>query len=285
MSSPSRLVLPDGLTFELHVSSTLGRTQGNTVVIPNDHISRKHALIQVQGNGECWIVDLGSSNGTYVNGRRVSRPIPLKNGDLIDMAGSRIEFQSETPAAVTGVDMTGGSTLRDIKRRNCWLMVADIEGSTRMAQELPPEELPRITGGWFNTCRELIENLGGHMNQYLGDGFFCYWDDTLDAKRQILDTLRDLATLQQKASPCFRLVLHFGETVLSNVPDTMALNLHGEAVNFVFRMEKIAAHFKDSQLCSEPALTALGLKSLALRKSEVSGYDGMFHFHVPDRRD
>jgi adenylate cyclase len=284
MSSPSRLILPDGLTFELHASSTLGRTPGNTVVIPNDHISRKHALIQVQGNGECWMVDLGSSNGTYVNGRRVSRPLPLKNGDLIDMAGSRIEFQSETPAADVGVDMTGGSTLRDIKRRNCWLMVADIEGSTRMAQELPPEEIPRITGGWFNTCRELIEDRGGHMNQYLGDGFFCYWDDTLDAKRQILDALRELARLQQKASPRFRLVLHFGEIVLSNVPDTMALNLHGEVVNFAFRMEKIAARFKDSQLCSEAALKALGVKSLARRESEVSGYDGLFQFHVPDRQ-
>lgn len=281
MSSPSRLILPDGSVFELHASSTVGRTPGNMVVIPNDHISRKHALIQVQGSGECWMVDLGSSNGTYVNGRRVSRALQLKNGDVIDMAGSRIEFQSDM-AGQTAVDMTGGSTLRDIKRRNCWLMVADIEGSTRMAQELPPEEIPRITGGWFNTCRDLVEGHGGHMNQYLGDGFFCYWDDTFDAKRQILDALRDLARLQQRASPRFRLVLHFGEIVLSNVPDTMALNLHGEVVNFAFRMEKVAAHFKDSRLFSEAALKALGVKSLARRESEVGGYEGMFQFHVPD---
>jgi adenylate cyclase len=282
MSSPPRLILPDGVIFELHASITMGRTPGNTVVLPNDHISRKHALIQVQGDGECWVVDLGSSNGTYVNGRRVSRPLPLKNGDVIDMAGSRIEFRSESGPANNALDPGGGSTLRDIKRRNCWLMVADIEGSTRMAQELPPEEIPRITGGWFNACRELIEGCGGHMNQYLGDGFFCYWDDTLDAKKQIRDALLELSGMQQKASPRFRLVLHFGEVVLSNVPDTLALNLHGEVVNFAFRMEKIAASFKAYQLCSAAALHALGARSLTVRKSEVPGYHGLFEFHVPD---
>lgn len=282
MASQTRLILPDGRTFELHGSCTLGRTSVNTVAIANDHISRKHALIQMQGDGECWMVDLGSSNGTYVNGRRISRALQLKNGDVIDMAGSRIEFQTEPSVAEPADGSTGGSTLRDIKKRNCWLMVADIVGSTRMAQELPPEEVPRITGGWFNTCRELIEKHGGYMNQYLGDGYFCYWDDTFDAKSQILAAMRELAHLQENAWPRFRLVLHFGKTVLSNVPDTMELNLHGQEVHFVFRMEKIAARWEDSLLCSEVAWKALGVKSLVLRESEVNGYDGMFQFHVPD---
>jgi class 3 adenylate cyclase len=228
------------------------------------------------------MVDLGSSNGTYVNGRRISRPQLLNNGDVIDMAGSRIGFQTEALAGGSDDHSTAGSTLRDIKKRNCWLMVADIVGSTRMARELPPEEVPQITGGWFNTCRELIENHGGTMNSYLGDGYFCYWEDTFGAKRQLLDAMRALVRLQAKANPGFRIVLHFGETVLSNVPNTMALNLHGKEVHFVFRMEKIAGGFGDLLLCSEPAWQALGVKSLARRESTVSGYDGIYQFHVPE---
>ena len=163
-------------------------------------------------------------------------------------------------------------------------MVADIEDSTRMALELPPEEFPQITGGWFNTCRELIEEHGGHMNQYLGDGFFCYWEDTFDAKNQILEAIRALGKLQAKATPGFRVVLHCGETVFSSVPNTSEQNLHGREVHFVFRMEKLAGKWKDGWLLSDAACQALGAKSLISRESKVDGYEGIFQFHVPDFR-
>lgn len=281
MVSASQLLLPDGRIFELHGSCTIGRSAGNTVALENDHISRKHAVIQLQGQGEFWIVDLGSSNGTYVNGRRMTRPIALKTGDVIEMAGSRIEFQSES----TIIEADGnslGSTLLSVTRRNCWLMVADVEGSTRMTQEFASEQVQRLTGEWFRTCRELIEENEGHINQYLGDGFFCYWEDTLDAKRQILKALRALAKMQENGSPPFRVVLHHGMTVFGSIPTMTEQNLHGPTVNFVFRMEKIAAGWKDNRLCSEAAWKALGIQSLARRESEVKGYDGVFAFHVPD---
>lgn len=281
MASQTRLILPDGSEFELHGSCTFGRSEMNAVPLANNHVSRKHAVIQFQGENEFWIVDLGSSNGTYVNGRRMSRPLALKDGDVIDMAGSRIEFRSEADTTEPD-DPSLGSTLLSVARRNCWLMVADIVGSTRMAQELPPEEVPQVTGGWFKTCRDLIEQHEGHMNQYLGDGFFCYWEDTLDSKRQILAALRDLARLQENASPPFRVVLHHGMTVFGSVPTMTEQNLHGPTVNFVFRMEKIAGAWQDSLLCSGPAWKALGVGSLLRRESQVGGYDGVFDFHVPD---
>jgi len=132
------------------------------------------------------------------------------------MAGASLVFQ--TDHAGPGTQSVGqGPTLPIISRRNCWLMVADIVGSTRMTQELPPEEIPQITGGWFNVCRELIEVHGGHMNQYLGDGHFCYWEKAADASAHLLAALRALAHLRGKATPNFRVVLHYGETVFSGV--------------------------------------------------------------------
>jgi adenylate cyclase len=281
MVSSSKLVLSDGRTFDLNGSCTLGRSASNTVSLDNSHVSRKHAIIQFQGGDQFWIVDLGSSNGTYVNSRRVSRPIALKDGDVIEVGGTRIEFHSEGLAADTD-SQSLGSTLLSVARRNCWLMVADIVGSTRMAQELPPEEVPLLTGGWFKTCRDLIEAHGGHMNQYLGDGFFCYWEDTLQSKERILEAMVELARLQESASPPFRVVLHCGMTVLGSVPTMTDVNLHGPTVNFVFRMEKLAAGWSDSRLCSEAALAALGLPSLVERESAVAGFEGRFRFHVPD---
>jgi class 3 adenylate cyclase len=278
---PARLILPDGQTFDLLDSLTIGRSQTNSVVIDNDFIGRKHALIQVQKNGECWLVDLGSSNGTYVKTHRVTRPLPLKDGDVIDMAGSLIEFH--TPFDPDGSGITN-PTLPRVEHRDCWLMIGDIVGFAKMAQNFPPGEIAWLTGSWFNACGELIKKRGGHMNQYLGDGFFCYWDDTPETKGQILDAMRELSGMQQNASPSFRVVLHFCGIALSTVPDTKALQLHGDEVNFAFRMEKVASRFKDIQLCSEAALEKLGVKSLVRRESEVGGYEGVFPFHVPDLR-
>jgi adenylate cyclase len=287
MQAAPHLILPDGMMHVLKGSCTIGRHASNDIPLPNDHVSRQHALLQWQeqredhGESGFLLVDLGSSNGTYLNDRRIARPVPLKNGDIIELAGSRIEFRSDG----TATDLPSGtivSTLIDIRKRNTWLMVADIVGSTRMAQQMPPEEVPRINGSWFKTCREAVDAHGGHMNQYLGDGFFCYWEDTLEAKRTIPDLLRQFARQRAEASPDFRVVLHFGLTVLGSVPTLSSLNLHGPNVNYVFRMEKLAGSLQEPLLLSEEALQSLGLPVCKTHVAELAGYDGNRTFGVPD---
>lgn len=287
MQSPPRLIFPDGRVHELKGSCTLGRHASNDIPLANHHASGQHALVQWQeqredqGGSGFLLVDLGSTNGSYLNDRRIARPVPLKDGDIIDLAGTRIEFRTDGTVS----DLPAGSivsTLIDIRKRNAWLMVADIVGSTRMAQQMPPEEVPRINGSWFKTCREAVDAHGGHMNQYLGDGFFCYWEDTLDARHRIPDLLRLFAKQRAESSPDFRVVLHFGMTVLGSVPTLSSLNLHGPNVNFVFRMEKLAGSLGEPFLLSQEALLALGLPVRASHMAELAGYDGSHTFGVPD---
>jgi pSer/pThr/pTyr-binding forkhead associated (FHA) protein len=77
------LQLPDGTRFELVKSSaSIGRDATNDVVILNDSkVSRLHAELQFR-DGRWLLLDLGSRNGTIVNGRQV-RQHPLKGGDKI----------------------------------------------------------------------------------------------------------------------------------------------------------------------------------------------------------
>jgi adenylate cyclase len=55
-----------------------------------------HALIQVQNIGEFWLVDLGSSNGTFLNKRRVHQPVRLHDQDKIFIGGRRLFFGNQT---------------------------------------------------------------------------------------------------------------------------------------------------------------------------------------------
>lgn len=85
--------------------TTFGRTADNAVAFPHDsNVSRYHAEIEKRGD-EYWLIDLGSSNGTSVDGKTVKGEMLLRDGDRIAFGGTSvvtIEFikdKTETPAA------------------------------------------------------------------------------------------------------------------------------------------------------------------------------------------
>jgi ABC transport system ATP-binding/permease protein len=63
----------------------MGRDAVNDIILNDLEISRRHAAITFRG-GRYFVEDLGSTNGTFVNGRRVTVATPLKDGDLLDLA-------------------------------------------------------------------------------------------------------------------------------------------------------------------------------------------------------
>jgi hypothetical protein len=92
----ARLVALDGplrgRTFELASrTNSLGRGMQNTLVLADSHVSRFHARIDLEEHGFV-LVDLGSANGTFVGGRRVTRH-PLEPGDRLQLGSSLLEFQ------------------------------------------------------------------------------------------------------------------------------------------------------------------------------------------------
>ena len=79
--------------FVLHQDiTTIGRTAGNDIVIQDGTVSRNHARLFFH-NGQWSIEDMGSANGTFVNGKRVERPIPLQSGDQLRLGDDFIAFE------------------------------------------------------------------------------------------------------------------------------------------------------------------------------------------------
>jgi CheY-like chemotaxis protein len=64
-------------------------------------VSRNHAEIQRLDNGDYYLVDLGSGNGSFVNGQRVSMPVRLKDGDVLTIGHTEVEFQHLGGASIT----------------------------------------------------------------------------------------------------------------------------------------------------------------------------------------
>lgn len=75
----------------------LGRSKEADIRVPDDNVSRRHAEVRLE-DGACWIVDLGSMNGTIVNGRRVDR-VKLADGDRITLGSTEILFGRSLPGS------------------------------------------------------------------------------------------------------------------------------------------------------------------------------------------
>ncbi len=74
-----------GVTFPLEGDQLIiGRDSSNGVAINDAEISRKHSRLSFQG-GKYVLEDLGSTNGTFVNGQRLAGPAVLKSGDVVSL--------------------------------------------------------------------------------------------------------------------------------------------------------------------------------------------------------
>lgn len=83
---------PDAASLEIRVNRAVaGRSTASDLHIPHEEVSRTHAVIWRE-SGTTWIGDLGSSNGTAVDGSPVEGPTPLVLGDVISFGGVRYEL-------------------------------------------------------------------------------------------------------------------------------------------------------------------------------------------------
>ncbi|KGF72899.1 ABC transporter ATP-binding protein [Neosynechococcus sphagnicola sy1] len=80
---------PDNLSLSGRNSLSIGRDPRNDMVISHPTVSRFHAKVERQ-NGSFVLNDLGSSNGTYVNGKEVMSPVVLRTGDTIRIGCDRL---------------------------------------------------------------------------------------------------------------------------------------------------------------------------------------------------
>ncbi|MFJ3957339.1 FhaA domain-containing protein [Arthrobacter sp. NPDC090010] len=73
-------------------SIILGRASDADIPVDDTGVSRRHLEIRTQGNAS-WAVDLGSTNGTYINGQKLDGSIELTDGSVITMGRARLTFR------------------------------------------------------------------------------------------------------------------------------------------------------------------------------------------------
>jgi pSer/pThr/pTyr-binding forkhead associated (FHA) protein len=81
-----------GRTISLGPINSIGRNVNNTIFVEDDFVSANHAMLTFRGRS--WFVeDQGSTNGTYVNGHRIDRPVALSYGDELTIGRVRMRLE------------------------------------------------------------------------------------------------------------------------------------------------------------------------------------------------
>jgi adenylate cyclase len=266
--------------YPVYGACSIGRSPKNAIVLDSPKVSRRHAIINVQNVGEFWLIDFGSSNGTLLNKRRIHQPLRLSDYDQIVIADNIFTFRQ--PEQLTDDYRTTfvERTIHEIENVPCWLLVADIENFTLISRSLTTDKLAALIGRWVATCKEIIEAHQGMIDKYLGDGFFAYWREDPNAANNVAAVLGQLKQAQEKNEPRFRLALHCGLVAIGGVPSMGEEGLMGDEVNFVFRMEKLAASLSILLLTSAAGKAKLGsqMRFDPAGAHELEGYEGKHEF-------
>ncbi len=279
----------DGSAVALPEIAIFGRKQESTICLPDNRVSRRHAMIRRQEEGEYWFYDLGSFNGSYINGERVTTVRQLEGGDLIRICDFEYAFDLQRP----GEDREQVQT--DMQLVPMIILVSDIKGFTRLSEVIPHDELAQAIGSWYGYCDQVLTEHGAAIDKFIGDAVLAYWTDTTpNARKWALSAARYLREscdlIQEQMKSVFEehnmsftsgVALHLGEVSWGQLGQG-GLTMLGDAVNTTFRIQALTRSLGSDVVVSSDFLNGwkeghkycrdLGTHELKGRKATVDLY-------------
>lgn len=278
---------------ELDDNLSIGRSAHNQLVLDDVKVSRQHAEIRrVEGN-YYRLSDLASSNGTWVNGQRLTVPKDLEDGDIIEIGSVKMQFITLECGAASKMTASPG-TIQSMRNVTAVILVADIRKFTAMSEILPKDAFSRFISGWFRECSDIIEKNKGTIDKFIGDAVMAYWivESSAEPGRQVNSSLSAAQELIKRAEifskqlsnqfpgNLFRIGigLNLGEAVLGNVGTgkIQSFTVVGDCVNVAFRLEALTKEKNSAVLCS---------KCIADRASPNFRFRGLGEAEVKGRKE
>ncbi len=256
-----------GESFELEEHSAIGRSPDSVVPVADPRASRRHAVIRRQDDG-FWFFDLGSSNGSYLNGRRVTTAQLLKNGDMVMIGNHQLRFEGTSLPATQSSATHSQQTMIGVQSKDALILVSDIQGFTALSEQLSPDELAPIMGSWYAAIGLVLEEHGATLDKFIGDCVLAYWLNTATptrlaamhaarAMQRVADEVqRDHRESLARVDLSFKTgaAIHLGSVAYGAI-SAGEFTLLGDAVNITFRLESLTRNINKPVLVSGEFLT------------------------------
>ena len=286
------MVESSGRRFPLAVGQSwaIGRGDGCAVMLDSRSVSRLHALIQRKDAGDLALVDLGSRNGSFVNGNRVSFPVTLNDRDRLLFGDQQLIFRnaarSESVQTASAMDLRNEPTTAIHTNSLATILVVDIRDFTPLARTLPESLLSQTIGTWFLRSGQIVQRLGSWAQKYIGDAVMAVWlhdrPDHVGADIvRVLRALSEINTATAEISKSLALPaplrlgagVNTGQAILGGT-DYTAL---GDTVNAAFRLESATKGIGLAVAVGERVYNELAVPArsrFVRREVALKGYEG-----------
>jgi len=177
-----RLIIRDGDTsreFPLKGLSivSIGRSDSNLLVLSSDLVSRNHAILQVAMDGRYTLTDLGSSNGTLVNGSVIATPVFLQSGDQITIGTHELCLIAPVPKPVAAVSPDNPATTIHQKSFNLVsVLVIDLRGFTQLSHQIGASLLGDLVAVFHSGTGRIFQDEHAWSQKYIGDAVMAVWN-------------------------------------------------------------------------------------------------------------
>ena len=210
---------------------------------------------------------MGSANGTWLNGRRLTVPKDLEDGDQIRIGRVHLRFEAASIAAQYDGSMSPSTTYM-MRTEHVIVLVADIRHYTGMSEVLPNSEFSQFVSEWFGQASDIIQTHGGTVDKFIGDAVMAFWiaaskSDPSNEVNQALETARELIARAgvfsnrlsaQFPEHTFRIGigLSIGDAIQGNVGtgENQSFTVVGDSVNVAFRLEALTKEKKTPVIAS-----------------------------------
>ena len=259
---------------------TLGRDKNSDIVIIDLLASRNHAMIRRLGHSDYYLIDSGSSNGSFVNSHRVAIPRLLKTGDCIQIGGSELVFEQENKQENNMDTISMEETIISDRPviRQITVLVADIRGFTSLSESVDIRMLTRMMTKWFHSVTDVITQHGGIVDKFIGDCVFARWESDINEAESVMKALQaavlinDVTEALNNNSNEVSEKLRVGVGINTGVAsmgigqDATAL---GDAVNIAFRLESATKVLGSDIVMSESSYCSLPEDCMAGEKQHI----------------
>jgi adenylate cyclase len=244
-----------GESFFLADVSLVGRGEGAAIRLFDPSVSRQHAAIRFEETSY-WVVDLGSANGTFVNGAALTSARALRHGDQLQFGKAVLVFEDAGQSAAPALsDKTQISRLFTEPPRSAptTILVADLKGFTALSAELSAADLAGLLREWYADCDAVLKRHGASIDSFIGDCVFAYWHsieprtrlEAVKAARALqagvpstVSPLRAALAQERGLTLECRVGIHVGQVAVGSMGKGINTAL-GSAVNLAFRIESL----------------------------------------------
>ena len=259
---------------------TVGRDYSSDLVLDDKVVSRNHAIIRQLGGGDYFVIDSGSSNGTYVNGSRITVPTKLRSGDVLSFGSLEVKFVSEKiPFDPQRDDLDDTAIMtRKTSIVPITILISDIRGFTTLSETIPIQQLTKLMNDWFHVVSDCVHTNRGIVDKFIGDCVYARWRHEIGTDHSVIWALHTACGIHRVTQSLFQkypvltqpmqvgVGINNGQAAVNVGQESTAI---GDAVNLAFRLESATKELHKDIVISKSAYENLAPRFWSGREQSI----------------